>query len=54
MELNGKTFRPKICWVDEAGKTLPGAESYADLQDGAYGALEDLDEIKIDPDFKAS
>jgi hypothetical protein len=54
VELNGKTFRPKICWVDEAGKILPGAKDYADLQDGAYGSLEDLDEIKIEPDFKAS
>lgn len=54
VELNGKTFRPKICWVDEAGKILPGAANYDDLHDSAYGAMEDLDEIKIDPEFQAS
>lgn len=54
VELNGKTFRPRICWVDDNGKVLDGAADYEDLHDGAYGSLEDLDEIKIDRDFKAS
>ncbi|SDX38148.1 hypothetical protein [Litoreibacter albidus] len=53
VELNGKTFRPKICWVDESGQILSGAEDYVDLQDGAYGSLEDLHEVKIDPGYKA-
>ncbi len=46
--VNGKTYRPRVCFVSEDGEALPGAAEFDHLHEYAAGALDGAADLRVE------